>query len=116
MADRADAGDLEDLLKVEFLTRVARVPRVFRDRSNPLEEFEDREFGKRYRLSKESVLDVLKIVESDPEYPTQHNLCCSFLSRCVFTPVARSTLFWGTWKGFPSPARVGPSRRCRWPS
>ena len=39
--------------------------RLIRDRSNPIEEFRDGEFHKRYRFTKENVLIILGWIEQD---------------------------------------------------
>ena len=69
------------------LLRVRRVnrPRVFRRRINPLEEYDDEELRKRYRLSRELIQDLCNLIGRQLEPKTRRNkaipavnqICCA---------------------------------------
>ena len=54
-------------------THVRRV-RHLRDRFNPLEEYDDEAFRLRFRLRKDSVSDLVKILAKDLEHQTRRGL------------------------------------------
>ncbi|XP_064642089.1 putative nuclease HARBI1 [Lineus longissimus] len=73
---------MDALVVVEFAAEEAaeagqEVPRgvlrVFKDRSNPLEEYTDRAFIRRYRISKDSFRYVLDLIGPQIEHPTRRN-------------------------------------------
>lgn len=47
--------------------------RVFKDRQNPLEEYSDNKFVRRYRLSKETFRYLLDLIGPAIEHPTRRN-------------------------------------------
>ena len=47
--------------------------RIFRDRSNPFELYNDDNFRYRYRLSKPTVIEIIEMLRPDLERPTQRN-------------------------------------------
>ena len=53
-----DSSDDEMLLYYASYVRSRRIARVFRDRSNPLQEYSDVEFRVRFRLDKQCVIDL----------------------------------------------------------
>ncbi|XP_029340980.1 putative nuclease HARBI1 [Acyrthosiphon pisum] len=55
-------SDSDDEFFLDMLYHLPR-PRLFRDRSNPLEEFDDFDFKCRFRLSKESFCVLILIVQ-----------------------------------------------------
>ena len=56
--------------------RYTHVPRLrhLRDRFNPLEDYDDEAFQLRFRLRKDSVSDLIKIVAKDLEHQTRRGL------------------------------------------
>ena len=46
------------------------VPRIFRDRINPLEGFSDTELISRYRFPRHGILELLDLIEKDVSRPT----------------------------------------------
>ncbi|XP_064622520.1 putative nuclease HARBI1 [Lineus longissimus] len=73
---------MDALVVVEFAAEEdaeagQEVPRgvlcVFKDRSNPLEEYTDRAFIRRYRISKDSFRYVLDLIGPQIEHPTRRN-------------------------------------------
>lgn len=58
---------LEDL---DDLDNIVRRPRVFKERRHYFEEYDDVDFCTRFRLSKQSCLDVLELIEDKLEYPS----------------------------------------------
>nr|XP_022314374.1 putative nuclease HARBI1 [Crassostrea virginica] len=46
------------------------VPRIFRDRTNPLEGFSDTELISRYRFPRHGILELLDLIEKDVSRPT----------------------------------------------
>ncbi|XP_064645965.1 putative nuclease HARBI1 [Lineus longissimus] len=64
-----EAEDAEDMEK-----EPPRAPlRVFKDRSNPLEEYTDRAFIRRYRISKDLFRYVLELIRPQIEHPTNRS-------------------------------------------
>ena len=59
------------VLKLAELRRAMRRERVFRDRRNPLDIFDDAELVKRYRLSREGIMATTDIVAPDIEHPSR---------------------------------------------
>lgn len=53
------------------LTEIQRTTRGYRDRKNPLEDYNDKEFVQRYRLSKEDFNDVLFLIQDEIQ-PVQY--------------------------------------------
>ena len=45
--------------------RALRRERIFRDRINPLDSYDDIDFQKRYRLSRQTTLHVIDILQDD---------------------------------------------------
>ncbi|KAL4710737.1 hypothetical protein ACJJTC_004382 [Scirpophaga incertulas] len=60
---------LEDLEPIE---RVTRMPRIFPTRRNYYEEYDAKAFKTRFRLSKESTMAVLSLIENKLEYPNDN--------------------------------------------
>ncbi len=54
-----------DILDLLDLTRTIRLPieRIFRDRSNPFDIYNDKDFRYRYRLTRQSVLLLTDMLE-----------------------------------------------------
>ncbi|KAF0704107.1 putative nuclease HARBI1 [Aphis craccivora] len=52
-------------------------PRRFRDRSNPLEEYDDFDFEIRFRLSKETCMILLHMIGENIEHKTLRNFSLS---------------------------------------
>ncbi|KAJ8280851.1 hypothetical protein GJAV_G00059840 [Gymnothorax javanicus] len=47
--------------------------KVFKERTNPFEEYSDTKFVKPYRISKESYHYILDLIEADIDHPTRRN-------------------------------------------
>lgn len=47
-----------------------RRPQIVRQRFNPFEEYDDKDFFIRFRLSKATVLYILELIEGALEHPT----------------------------------------------
>lgn len=83
MADASDISSLSELSdNDEPENRVPR-NRVFRDRQNHFEMFNDEEFKYRYRFSKNSVMDMLNIFGHELEPPTRRNKSLSSLNQLL---------------------------------
>ena len=50
-----------------------RAPRVFRDRVNPLEEYDEEHFIRRFRVSKDTLNDLLGLLRLDLEHPPRRS-------------------------------------------
>ena len=59
------------------LRRAMRRERVFRDRRNPLEIFDDEELQARYRFSRQGIMKITDVIAPDIEHPTKRN--CALL-------------------------------------
>lgn len=60
-----------DILEnIDTLDCIVRRPKIFKERRNYFEEYDDVDFCTRFRLSKESVLYVLDFIEDKLEYPS----------------------------------------------
>ena len=53
--------------------RALRRERVFRDRKNPLDEYDDVEMYKKYRFTRFGSLHIIDRVEAHLHHPTQRN-------------------------------------------
>lgn len=61
----------EDILEnLDSLDNIVKRPRIYKERRKYFEEYDDVDFCTRFRLSKESVLDVLELIEDKLEYPS----------------------------------------------
>jgi hypothetical protein len=58
----------------EELELPLRRPRIFRDRANPMESFDEQDFIKRFRFSKLVTLDLVELVKADIEHPTKRSM------------------------------------------
>ena len=54
---------------LDISNRPQRVPRLFRDRMNPLDNYNDDQFLCRYRLRRETVLQLTDFLENDLRRP-----------------------------------------------
>ena len=63
-----------NLIREERNQRRLRIARVFRDRSNPFEEFSDAEFIQRMRLTKTSAFYVFQQILSNITAPTKRSV------------------------------------------
>lgn len=63
--DSADSSDDEMLLLYANYMQRSRIDRVFRDRSDPLQEYSDEEFRIRFRLDKQCVIDLFDSVRDN---------------------------------------------------
>ena len=61
------------LFELAELRRRMRRERVFRDRTNPLDTYNDEELFKRYRFSREGIQYVCDLIEENIRRPTQRN-------------------------------------------
>ena len=61
------------ILELAELRRGMRRERIFRDRRNPIDIFDDAELVKRYRFSREGIMRITDIVKNDIEHPTRRN-------------------------------------------
>jgi hypothetical protein len=61
---------LDDLLDVET-GRARRRERIFRDRTNPLEKFNDVQLYERFRLQREGVMELTEMLKADLEHKTK---------------------------------------------
>ena len=61
------------ILELVELRRAMRRERVFRDRRNPLDIYNDEDLRKRYRFSREGILMITDIIAADIEHPTRRN-------------------------------------------
>jgi hypothetical protein len=57
----------------EAVRRNLRRQRVFRDRGNPLEIFDDVDLIQRYRLPRQEILQLVDICRVDIEHPTKRS-------------------------------------------
>ena len=60
-------------LQLLLLEHAMRRERIFRDRINPVERYDDEDFVSRYRLPKALVLDVVDSIKPDIERPTKRS-------------------------------------------
>jgi hypothetical protein len=58
----SEEGDFWDLLEMYDELDDERVPRLFRDRADPVAAYDDEDFRARYRLEKRCVLDLLQLL------------------------------------------------------
>ncbi len=56
-----------------FYRRVLRRERVFRDRENPLEYYRDDELRARYRFRRETIVELINLLDDDLTHPTDRN-------------------------------------------
>ena len=63
----------DHLRRMRVYERDLGVERVFRDRSNPIELYNDEEFKCRFRLRKDSVTTIIDLVEMELQRPTYRN-------------------------------------------
>ncbi len=68
----------------EFGNRVLRRERVFRDRRNPLECYNDYELYERFRFPREDIYELTDLLRDDIECPTKRNHAIP-LVMCVLT-------------------------------
>ena len=61
------------ILQLVEMRRALRRERVFRDRRNPLDHYDDAELVKRYRFSREGIMTITDIVAADVQHPTRRN-------------------------------------------
>ena len=61
------------LLQLAEMRRAVRRERVFRDRSNPLDSFNDAELVKRCRFSRVGIMHIMDIVALDIQHETIMN-------------------------------------------
>lgn len=69
MSDVEFSSD-DDEEVIHFMQRQQRRPRVIKERRNYFDELDDIEFSTRFRLSKQSVLQVLERIEHQLEFNT----------------------------------------------
>ena len=50
-----------------------RRPRIFRDRTNPLDVYDDVDILLRFRMTRETIFEVIDLVRADLEHPTERN-------------------------------------------
>ncbi|XP_061188486.1 putative nuclease HARBI1 [Saccostrea echinata] len=70
----ASYGARLNLYKIIQQRRKAPKPRVFRDRSNPLEDMEEEEVFSRFRFRPETILFLVGMLYNDLNHPTERNL------------------------------------------
>lgn len=56
------------LENLDIIDRIVRRPRIFKERHDYFEEYDDVDFFTRFCLSKQSVLGVLELIEHKLEY------------------------------------------------
>ena len=61
------------LLQLAEMRRAMRWERVFRNRTNPLDTFNDAELVKRYRFSRVGIMHIMDIVALDIQHETRRN-------------------------------------------
>ncbi|CAI6355343.1 unnamed protein product [Macrosiphum euphorbiae] len=78
MSDSSEirTSDSDDEFIMDMLYHLPR-PRLFRGRSNPLEEFDDFNFKCRFRLSKESFGVLMHLIVQDVKHETKRNVALS---------------------------------------
>ncbi|CAI6372517.1 unnamed protein product [Macrosiphum euphorbiae] len=78
MSDSSEirTSDSDDEFIMDMLYHLPR-PRLFRGRSNPLEEFDDFDFKCRFRLSKESFGVLMHLIVQDVKHETKRNVALS---------------------------------------
>lgn len=75
------SSDEEALDAVRLLPR----PRVFRDRSNPFDMYDERDFKLRFRLGKDTVMDILREIGPQLEHVTHRNMAISAMMQVLIT-------------------------------
>ena len=55
------------------MRRNLRRNRIFRDRINPLEQYDDVDLMKRFRMPRHVILEVINLIETEIEHPTQRS-------------------------------------------
>ena len=53
--------------------RALRRERVFRDRKNPLDEFDDVQMFKKYRFTRFGCMHIIDLLEAGLQHPTRRN-------------------------------------------
>ncbi|CAI6358096.1 unnamed protein product [Macrosiphum euphorbiae] len=78
MSDSSEirTSDSDDEFIMDMLYHLPR-PRLFRGRSNPLEEFDEFDFKCRFRLSKESFGVLMHLIVQDVKHETKRNVALS---------------------------------------
>ena len=61
------------LLHEHFQRRALRRERLFRDRANPLEVYDDVELYERYRFRRGQLVDLVGLVDAQIKHPTNRN-------------------------------------------
>ena len=61
------------IVEEEERERAFRRERVFKDRSDPLDEYSDEELFKKYRFSRVGILHILGLLGDDLDHPTSRN-------------------------------------------
>ena len=61
------------ILLIALNQRQRRAPRVFRDRTNPLDYMDDSELIERYRMDRQSLLELCGVLNDDLEHPTHRS-------------------------------------------
>lgn len=74
-----DSSDADDLLAIA----AARLPRVFRDRSNPFDELSDEHFRERFRMNKQSAVLVLDQIQENIQPFTNRNFPISAMNQLL---------------------------------
>ncbi|CAI6355703.1 unnamed protein product [Macrosiphum euphorbiae] len=72
----SDSSNSDDEMVLDVLFYLPR-PRFFRDRSNPLEDFDDFDFKSRFRLSKETFVFLLHLIGNDLRRSTNRSFAIS---------------------------------------
>ncbi|CAK1602658.1 unnamed protein product [Parnassius mnemosyne] len=76
----------DDILEnLELLDNIVRRPKTYKERRDYFEEYDDVDFRTRFRLSKESCLDVLQMIEDKLEYPSNRNKSISPINQLLLT-------------------------------
>lgn len=58
----------------EQVRRYLRRQRIFRDRQNPLDVYDDLEIIQRYRLDRQSIISIIDLIKDRLERPTQRSV------------------------------------------
>nr|XP_026498851.1 putative nuclease HARBI1 [Vanessa tameamea] len=73
------------LENLDYLDTIVRRPRIFKERRSYFEEYDDLDFCTRFRLSKETTLDILQLIEDKLEYPSDRNESISPINQILLT-------------------------------
>ena len=81
---------IAERLETCYYQQNVRLPRIFRDRGNPLDALNDEEFRQRFRMTRSMFFELVNSVQFDLKYDTKRNHALTAAQRLLI-----SASYWG---------------------